>query len=100
MSDVTPPPLFGTPSDIPFWHVQSSTDGQQRPDVLGVRELEGNPSGENQAKVVIAVVLDFQIATKLGIFVGDKPHQSFTSQSLSSTNVLACRREAVKALTS
>jgi hypothetical protein len=46
-----------------------ATDGQLKHNVLGVRELEGDHSGENQA-VVIAVILDFQIVTKLGFLLG------------------------------
>lgn len=66
-------------------------DGQLKHNVLGVRELEGDHSGENQAKVVIAVILDFQIATKLGFFVGDNDSRNDTlCASLSGCKSVSC----------
>ena len=68
-----------------------ATDGLLEHNVLGVRELEGDHSGENQAKVVIAVILDFQIATKLGFFVGDNDSKNDTlCASLSECKPLSC----------
>lgn len=68
-----------------------ATDGLLKHNVLGVRELEGDHSGENQAKVVIAVILDFQIATKLGFFVGDNDSKNDTlCASLSECKPLSC----------
>jgi hypothetical protein len=66
-------------------------DGQLKHNVLGVRELEGDHSGENQAKVVIAIILDFQIATKLGFFVGDNDSRNDTLYaSLSGCKSVSC----------
>ena len=65
--------------------------------ILGVRELEGDHSGENQAKVIIAVILDFQIATKLGFFVVDNDGRNDTlCSSLSGCKSVSCSHRKMR----
>ncbi|MAD82650.1 MAG: hypothetical protein CL912_06785 [Deltaproteobacteria bacterium] len=46
-------------------------EGTLKHNVLAVRELQGDHGGENQARVVADVLVDYEIEYKLGFFVGD-----------------------------
>lgn len=46
-------------------------EGKLKHNVLAVRELQGDHGGENQARVVADVLVDYEIEYKLGFFVGD-----------------------------
>lgn len=71
-----------------------SKEGQLKHNVLALRELEGDHSGENQSRVVIDVILDFQIATNLGFFVGDNDSRNDTlCQALSQCTFLSLFNE-------
>jgi hypothetical protein len=48
-----------------------SASGELKHNVLAVREMQGEHTGENQARVVSKVLVDFGIELKIGYFVGD-----------------------------
>jgi hypothetical protein len=53
-------------------------EGQLKHNVLGVKELNGSHKGENQGRLVIDVLEDFNIERKLGFFVGDNDGKNNT----------------------
>lgn len=53
-------------------------EGKLKHNVLAVRELQGDHSGENQAAVVADVLVDYEIEYKLGFFVGDNAQSNDT----------------------
>lgn len=52
--------------------------GELKHNVLGARELEGSHSGVNQATLIIEIITEFGIDTKLGFFVGDNDGKNDT----------------------
>jgi hypothetical protein len=48
-----------------------ATSGELKHNVLAVREMQGEHTGENQARVVSEVIMSFGIEGNLGYFVGD-----------------------------
>ena len=48
-----------------------SKEGELKHNVLAVRDVQGEHSGENQAAVIVDVLVDYRIEQKLGFFVGD-----------------------------
>jgi hypothetical protein len=53
-------------------------EGKLKHNVLAVRELQGDHSGENQAAVVADVLVDYEIEYNLGFFVGDNAQSNDT----------------------
>ena len=53
-------------------------EGTLKHNVLAVRELQGDHSGENQAAVVADVLVDYEIEYNLGFFVGDNAQTNDT----------------------
>lgn len=46
--------------------------------VLGIREVQGEHTGENQASVIQDIISDFQFIKKTGYFVGDNASSNDT----------------------
>ena len=46
-------------------------DGQLQQSVLALKELEGQHTGENQALIIIFIIEEFGIASKIGYFMMD-----------------------------
>ena len=46
-------------------------DGQLQQSVLALRELEGQHTGENQAFIIMSIIKEFGIASKVGYFMMD-----------------------------
>ena len=53
-------------------------NGDLRESVLAFRELQGQHTGENQAQLIIAVVEEYRIATKVGFFMIDNAENNET----------------------
>ncbi|KFY06907.1 hypothetical protein V491_08569, partial [Pseudogymnoascus sp. VKM F-3775] len=59
-------------------------DGQLRESVLALRELEGRHTGANQSQLILKVIDEFGIASKVGYFIMDNAENNDTMiQSLS-----------------
>jgi hypothetical protein len=48
-----------------------SPELQLRHVLLAVREIEGSHSGENMAESLLTVIADYEISTRIGVFVSD-----------------------------
>jgi hypothetical protein len=53
-------------------------DGQLRESVLALRELEGRHTGANQSQLILKVIDEFGIASKVGYFMMDNAENNET----------------------
>jgi len=53
-------------------------NGKRRTAVLGLRELEGEHSGENMADVLLQIFKDYNISGRIGYFMADNASSNDT----------------------
>jgi hypothetical protein len=63
-------------------------DGQLRQSVLALREVDGQHTGQNQAKLIMGVIEEFGIASKVGYFMMDNAENNDTMIRALSTRKL------------